>query len=242
VKVLALVSSSPGGLQIPQSDGSVVIMIPTDPWPGPVGPTGLPGPTGATGGVGPTGGTGATGATGAAGATGAVGPAGAAGATGAAGVAGSTGPAGASGAAGPAGPTGPTGAAGVAGSTGAAGPVGPTGPTGPSGPAVLCIRFAIAHATVSSATGLPAGARVVQAALNVTTAYSAGATISLGQTGGGVAFMSTAQAAAPTAGYKYVMQDTAVASPAVAVLATVAGSPAAGAAEALIFYVTSPNP
>lgn len=99
------------------------------------------------------------------------------------------------------------------------------------------IRMAITTAaSQSSATSIPANAIVYDARLDVTTAYSAGATISLGITGNTALFMGTTDNTATVAGLYQDMQDTSVGGSAAPLLVTVAGAPAAGAGFAIVLY------
>jgi hypothetical protein len=102
------------------------------------------------------------------------------------------------------------------------------------------IRVAVALATVSSVAGIPIGAIVVDAELDVTTLYSGGATISLGQAGAVAEFQATTDNLPQALGLYQVHQDTAAASTN-PLLVTVAGAPAAGAAQAIIRYVVTPQ-
>lgn len=108
---------------------------------------------------------------------------------------------------------------------------------------VLEIRFALGTATASSATSLPIGANVVKARLSITTTYTAGATISIGQAASVSEFQATTDnnpQAATTPSIFDVDQDTSAASTN-PVLATVAGAPVAGAAEVIVWYVITPE-
>src|SRR5215469_1409910 len=103
--------------------------------------------------------------------------------------------------------------------------------------AVREIRFAITNAaSQSSATQIPANAIAVSAELDITTPYSAGATITVGQTGSAALLMGTGDNLATVAGLYAVDQDTAWGSSALAVLVTVAGTPAAGAGQCIVRY------
>lgn len=104
----------------------------------------------------------------------------------------------------------------------------------------LMIRIPIALVTVSSATSLPLGAIVESAKLDITTPYSGGATISLGQAGSVSEFMAVGDNNPQAAGLYIDEQDTAAASlnP---LLVTIAGGPAAGAGFAIVKYTITPN-
>ncbi len=93
-------------------------------------------------------------------------------------------------------------------------------------------------ASTSSATALPATATVVGCQVLVSTPYSAGATIEVGQTGALAAFQGTGDNT-PTADGLYVAdQQSATASPAAPVTVTIGGAPSAGACVVFVFYTT----
>ncbi len=99
------------------------------------------------------------------------------------------------------------------------------------------IRMAITNAaSQSSASSIPANAVVSEAQLDVTTPYSGGATITVGQTGSASLLMATTDDLATVAGLYAVPQDTAWGASALAVLVTVAGAPAAGAGFCVVKY------
>jgi hypothetical protein len=99
------------------------------------------------------------------------------------------------------------------------------------------IRFAITNAaSQSSATQIPANAVVVDTAVEITTPYSAGATIAVGQTGTTNLLQATTDNLPQTAAIYDVEGDTAWGASALAVLVTVAGAPAAGAGFVLVTY------
>jgi hypothetical protein len=103
--------------------------------------------------------------------------------------------------------------------------------------ATYMIRLPITNAaSQSSATQMPANAIVYDARLDVTTPYSAGATVSLGITGTPALFMATTDNTATVANLYQVEQDTAVGASAAALLVTVAGAPAAGAGFAIVLF------
>jgi len=103
--------------------------------------------------------------------------------------------------------------------------------------ATYCIRLPITNAaSQSSATQMPANAVVLDARLDVTTPYSAGATIKLGTTATANLFMDTTDNTATTAGLYQIMQDTSIGAAAASLLVTVAGAPAAGAGFAIVLY------
>jgi hypothetical protein len=109
-----------------------------------------------------------------------------------------------------------------------------------SGADVLEIRIAVALATVSSVTSIPIGAIVIEAELDVTTPYTGGATISLGQAGAVTEFQLTTDNNPQANGLYQVPQDTAAASTN-PLLVTVAGGPVAGVATAIVRYVVTPQ-
>lgn len=104
--------------------------------------------------------------------------------------------------------------------------------------ALFCIRFAITNAASQSSTNLiPANAVVARALLDITTPYSGGATISVGQTGNAALLMATGDSAPTIANvYDATIEDTAWGASALAVLVTVAGAPAAGAGFCAVYY------
>jgi hypothetical protein len=109
-----------------------------------------------------------------------------------------------------------------------------------NGADVLEIRFTLGTATASSATSIPIGSIIITAQLDVTTPYTAGATISIGQTGSVSEFMAVGDNNPQATGLYETPQDTAAASTN-PVLATVAGAPAAGAAQVIVRYVVTPE-
>ena len=114
-------------------------------------------------------------------------------------------------------------------------------PTALSGIAILVVRFPIvAQATTSSATSIPVNSVIVDARLDVTTPFSVGATISIGQAGAPTEFQLTTDNNPQVNGLYQVTQDT-VAASTNPVLATVAGGPVAGAATVIVQYVVTPE-
>jgi len=99
------------------------------------------------------------------------------------------------------------------------------------------IRLAITNAaSQSSSSQIPANATVVETTLDIVTPYSAGATISVGQTGTPALLQATTDNLATVAGQYQTPQDVAWGASPLAVLVTVAGSPAAGAGFCLVKY------
>lgn len=73
----------------------------------------------------------------------------------------------------------------------------------------MLIRFTIGtSASQSSATSIPAGSVVTRAAINITTPYSGGATLSLGQTGSLSLLEGTGDNTATIAALWDKLQDT----------------------------------
>jgi hypothetical protein len=100
------------------------------------------------------------------------------------------------------------------------------------------IKFATTNAASQSSTAeIPANAVVLSATLEVTTPYSAGATVSIGRTGSTALIQATTDNLATVAGTYDVPQDTAWGATALPVLITVAGTPAAGAGFCIVQYV-----
>lgn len=110
---------------------------------------------------------------------------------------------------------------------------------GTLGGAIREVRFAIGTgAAQNSATTIPANAQIVDAELSVTTPYSAGATLAVGQTGSTSLLMGTTDSAPQTANRYAVDQDTAWGATPRTVLVTVGGGPAAGAGVCIVRYTT----
>lgn len=102
--------------------------------------------------------------------------------------------------------------------------------------AVRTIRFVLGTATASSVTEIPADARVLSARLEITTPYSNGTTIALGRTGSTSLLMATTDNDATIAQAYLLDLDAAWGGAALAVLATIAGGPVAGAAVVVVTY------
>lgn len=113
--------------------------------------------------------------------------------------------------------------------------------TGALGGVVREIRFVLGtSASQSSTTQIPANAIVTKVQLSITTPYSGGGTISVGQTGSASLLMATGDNNPQSAGIYEVNVDTSWGGSPLAVLATVGGSPAAGAAELIVHYISTP--
>lgn len=107
--------------------------------------------------------------------------------------------------------------------------------------AVQEVRFAIGTgATQLSQTLLPNNAVVLEAQLNITAPYSAGATIQVGNATTAALLMTAGQSNPQVAGLYSNQQDT-LFTPAGAVQVTVAGAPGAGAGVCIVRYVQVPN-
>ncbi len=106
--------------------------------------------------------------------------------------------------------------------------------------AVYCIDFALGLATASSVTQIPANAVVLRSEVKVTTAYSAGALIAIGQTGTTGLLQATGDSVPQTIDEYVADQRTSWGGSALAVLATITGSPSVGAATVTVMY-TLPN-
>lgn len=106
---------------------------------------------------------------------------------------------------------------------------------------ISCIDFALATAaTTSSTTQIPANAIVLSCELKVTTPYTAGATVSIGQTGS-LSLLQATSDNSPTLANEYLApQRTGWGASATAVVATIGGAPSAGAATVTVTY-SSPN-
>lgn len=92
-------------------------------------------------------------------------------------------------------------------------------------------------ATYDSTNTLPAGAQITECRVKVTTPYSAGATLTVGQPGHTSDFMTTADSdiTSTTISLWIADQITAAATTGV-VRATISGAPGAGAGEVMLFY------
>jgi hypothetical protein len=105
------------------------------------------------------------------------------------------------------------------------------------------IRFAITNAAAqNSVTSIPSGAIVVDAELDITTPYSGGATITVGNAGSPALLMGTTDNNPQANGLYQVHQDTTYAGGPATVLVTIAGAPAAGAGFAIVRYIQTPQP
>lgn len=103
--------------------------------------------------------------------------------------------------------------------------------------AIQEIRFAISTASTASATQLPASCQVTEATVEITTPYSGGTTISVGQTSGSATlFQLTTDNLATAAGLYQVMQDTGASATPATVSVTIAGAPSAGAGFVIVKF------
>ena len=103
------------------------------------------------------------------------------------------------------------------------------------------IRYAITNAaTQDSTTLIPANAVIIAAEVKVTTPYSGGGTIAVGQAGNTTLLQVTGDNNPQAANIYQVMQDTTWGGSALVVRTTVGGSPAAGAGFVIVRY-TLPN-
>jgi hypothetical protein len=99
------------------------------------------------------------------------------------------------------------------------------------------IQYAVTNAaSQDSATKIPANATVRSAMLDVTTPYSGGATVSIGQAGSLTLLQLTTDNLATVAGQYEVNQRTPWGASALVVRTTVAGAPAAGAGFVTVEY------
>ena len=103
--------------------------------------------------------------------------------------------------------------------------------------AEYCVDLPITTAAAqSSATLIPANAIVLRSSLQVTTPYSAGTTISVGQTGSTSLLQATGDSTPTIANTYDAPQRTAWGASALALLVTIAGAPSAGAGLATVTY------
>lgn len=93
-------------------------------------------------------------------------------------------------------------------------------------------------ASSSSLAQIPANATIVRCDIDITTPYSAGATITIGRAASPALAATTANSFPQTAGLYQVFQRTSWGAGAAVVLATIGGAPAAGAGVALVTYTT----
>jgi hypothetical protein len=99
------------------------------------------------------------------------------------------------------------------------------------------IRFAIGTgASQSSATQIPANAFVSSTEVEVTTPYSGGSTISVGQTGTPALLQATTDNLSTANGIYHVDQDVAWGASPLAVLVTIAGAPSAGVGVVIVKF------
>jgi hypothetical protein len=107
--------------------------------------------------------------------------------------------------------------------------------------ALRIIRYVLDNsAQQDSDSQIPANARILEAMLIITTAYSGGATISIGNTATADLFMGTTQNSPQVLKTWTVEQDTDQGGSATVVRTTVSNTPAAGAGVAIVKY-SSPN-
>lgn len=103
--------------------------------------------------------------------------------------------------------------------------------------AVREIRFATDNtASQSSATSIPANARIVESEFVVSTPYSGGSAVAFGRTGSTSLIMATTDNLPTVANTYQVPQDTAFGGSALPLLVTVTGAPAAGVGVAIVRY------
>jgi hypothetical protein len=103
---------------------------------------------------------------------------------------------------------------------------------------VNVIRVAIALASVTSTTLIPSAARVLDAQVEITTPYTPGATITVGQAAAPTAFQAATDNNPAVAGIYESIQDTTPAVIPGGVLVTIAGA-VAGAGFVIVKYATT---
>lgn len=106
----------------------------------------------------------------------------------------------------------------------------------PATGALQLVRFPIALATVASTTLIPAGSRVTKSQVEITTPYSAGGTIDIGDGTTADLVQANTDIKESKAGAYQVEQDTAWVNGPVTVTATIGGAPAAGAGVVTVWY------
>ena len=103
--------------------------------------------------------------------------------------------------------------------------------------AIRSVRYVLDNtATQDSTITVPANARIYDCIVEITTPYSAGATISVGRVGSVSLCQATTDNDALTAGEYSVEQDTAWGATTLVVRTTIAGAPAAGAGVVIVNY------
>jgi hypothetical protein len=115
--------------------------------------------------------------------------------------------------------------------------------TGALGGAVRCVKYNIANTPASqdSTTVIPANAVIHRREVEVTTPFSGGATIAIGQAGSTSLLMGTTDINPQAAGVYVVDQNTAWGAAPLAVRATLVGAPAAGAATVTVLWSLPTN-
>jgi hypothetical protein len=116
-----------------------------------------------------------------------------------------------------------------------------SGGGGGGGGSVNVMEFTATTSTATSSTQIPANATIMSVAVQISSAYSAGATLSLGTASSTSLLMATTDLAPQQVGiYPLEVMGLSWASAANVVL-TISGSPAAGAARVRIVYATTVN-
>jgi hypothetical protein len=104
------------------------------------------------------------------------------------------------------------------------------------------VRYALGTgAAQSSVTVLPAGSYVRRAALSITTPYSGGANISLGQAGSVSLLAATTDVNPQAVGMYELSLDVPWGAAPLAILATITGAPAAGVGVVIVEWCTPAN-
>jgi hypothetical protein len=105
------------------------------------------------------------------------------------------------------------------------------------------VRFAITTtAAQNSVTQIPNNAIVISTELDITTPYSGGATITVGNAASPASLMATTDNNPQAIGLYQSMEDQALTGGPGTVLVTIAGAPAAGAGFAIVRFVQAPLP
>jgi len=106
--------------------------------------------------------------------------------------------------------------------------------------AIRTIKFSVGTTTASSTSTVPANAIVLDCIVSVTTAYTAGATISVGNTTDASLIQTTSDNDPQTVGVYSKEQITDWGASALTVQATISGTPTEGAADIIVLY-SEPN-
>ena len=109
-------------------------------------------------------------------------------------------------------------------------------------PYVQVIEWTVGTGLAQSSTTLPVGARVLSCMVEVTSAYSAGGDLRIGQIGDESKFLAAEFVEMPLGTTSKRDQNTLASNPAKKVSARVIGAPSTGQAKVTVLYVEQPRP